>query len=67
MARMRVFMVFVLAITAGGALELNIQGAATHAHTVSLSAAEISSIAASSRVAKDSSTDQGHSHTVTFN
>jgi hypothetical protein len=54
-------------LTAGGALELNIQGAATHAHTVSLSAAEISSIAANSRVAKDSSTDQGHSHTVTFN
>jgi hypothetical protein len=54
-------------LTAGGALQLNIQGAATHAHTVSLSAAEIGSIAANNRVAKDSSTDQGHSHTVTFN
>ena len=54
-------------LTAGGALELNIQGAATHAHIVSLSAAEISSIAANSRVAKESSTEQGHSHTVTFN
>jgi hypothetical protein len=54
-------------LTAGGALELNIQGAATHPHTVSLSGAEIASIAANQRVAKDSSTNNGHSHTVTFN
>ena len=54
-------------LTAGGALVLNIQGAATHNHTVSLAAAEISSIAANQRVAKESSVDNGHSHTVTFN
>ena len=54
-------------LTAGGALELNIQGAATHPHTVSLTGAEIASIAANQRVAKDSSTNNGHSHTVTFN
>ncbi len=54
-------------LTAGGALELNIQGAATHPHTVSLTGAEIASIAANQRVAKESSTEQGHSHTVTFN
>ncbi len=54
-------------LTAGGALVLNIQGAATHNHTVSLSAAEIASIAANQRVAKESSVDNGHSHTVTFN
>jgi hypothetical protein len=46
---------------------LDIQGAAAHPHTVSLSAAEIGMIAANQQVAKPSSTDNGHSHTVTFN
>ena len=54
-------------LTAGGALTLNIQGQATHNHTVELSAAEIASIAANGRVAKSSSTTVGHDHTVTFN
>jgi hypothetical protein len=54
-------------LTAGGALELNIQGAATHPHTVSLTAAEISMIAGNQQVAKQSTTNNGHSHTVTFN
>lgn len=54
-------------LTAGGDLSLNIQGAATHPHTVALSAAEIASIAANQRVSKVSSTTQDHSHTVTFN
>ena len=54
-------------LTAGGALSLDIQGTATHTHTVSLSAAEITSIAGNQRVAKSSSTTAGHDHTVTFN
>ncbi|HSD65882.1 MAG TPA: hypothetical protein VLF95_04235 [Vicinamibacteria bacterium] len=54
-------------LTAGGALMLDIRGTATHTHSVELSAAEISSIAASQKVAKESSTDASHSHTVTFN
>ena len=54
-------------LTAGGALELNIQGAATHPHTVSLTAAEIGAIAANQQVAKQSTTNNSHSHTVTFN
>lgn len=54
-------------LTAGGALMLDIRGTATHTHTVELSAAEITSIAASQKVAKESSTDASHSHTVTFN
>lgn len=54
-------------LTAGGALDLNIQGAATHPHTVSLTAGEISSIAANQQVAKESTTNSGHSHMVTFN
>jgi hypothetical protein len=54
-------------LSAGGALTLNIRGTSDHPHTVVLSAAEISSIAANQRVSKESSTDDGHSHSVTFN
>jgi hypothetical protein len=54
-------------LTAGGALALDIRGTATHTHTVELSAAEITSIAANQRVAKSSTTTNGHDHTVTFN
>lgn len=54
-------------LTAGGTLSLNIQGTAAHPHTVELTAADISTIASSQRVSKESSTDNGHSHSVTFN
>jgi len=54
-------------LTAGGVLSLNIQGTASHPHTVDLTAADISSVAASQRVSKESSSDNGHSHSVTFN
>jgi hypothetical protein len=54
-------------LMAGGALQLNIRGNADHQHTVDLSAAEISSIAAGQRVGKGSSEDSFHTHTVTFN
>lgn len=54
-------------LTAAGALSLDITGSAGHPHTVALSGAEIASIAAGQRVAKESSNDVGHSHTVTFN
>ena len=54
-------------LTAGGALSLDITGSAGHPHTVTLSGAEIASIAAGQRVAMESSNDLGHSHTVTFN
>jgi hypothetical protein len=50
-----------------GALTLNIQGTSAHPHTVTLAASDITAIAANQRVTKDSSTDSGHSHTVTFN
>jgi hypothetical protein len=46
---------------------LNMRAQATHNHTVTLTAAEVTSIAANTRVEKTSSTDDGHSHTVTFN
>jgi hypothetical protein len=54
-------------ITAAGALSLNIQGGAAHPHTVTLSADEVRQIGARQQVTKASSTDNNHSHTVTFN
>jgi hypothetical protein len=54
-------------LTAGGAVSLDIQGSSAHPHTVELTAAEVMSIAANNRVAKESSVDASHSHTVTFN
>ena len=54
-------------ITAGLAISLDIRGTATHAHTVELSQAEVMSIGANAQVAKVSTTDNAHSHTVTFN
>ena len=54
-------------VTAAGAVNLNIQGTATHPHTVQLSAAEIQRIGTRAQVAKTSSNDSGHEHTVTFN
>jgi hypothetical protein len=55
------------AITAANAVTLNIQGQATHNHTVQLTASQVTSIGARQKVAVSSSTDFGHDHTVTFN
>jgi len=54
-------------LTAGGAVNLDIQGTASHTHGVSLSGAEIASIAANQQVSKESTSGNGHTHTVTFN
>jgi hypothetical protein len=54
-------------ISSGGALSLNIQGSAQHPHTVQLTAAQLQQIAARQTVSAVSSTDNNHSHTVTFN
>ncbi|HXY41369.1 MAG TPA: hypothetical protein VEQ10_16965 [Vicinamibacteria bacterium] len=51
----------------GGSLDLDIRGTATHTHTVSLSASDLSDIAENKKIAHESSVDSGHSHTVTFN
>jgi hypothetical protein len=53
--------------TAGIGFSLDIQGTASHPHTVELSASELVQIRGGTRVAKDSSNNGGHSHTVTFN
>jgi hypothetical protein len=52
---------------ASGGITLNIQGTSSHPHTVALSGADLSAIAGNQRVAKESSNDASHSHTVTFN
>jgi hypothetical protein len=54
-------------ITAAGALSLNITGTATHPHTVALTGAQLQQIGSRQQVAVTSSTDAGHTHTVTFN
>jgi hypothetical protein len=54
-------------LSAGGDLTLQIRGSADHPHTLALSAAEVASIAAGTRVGKASSEDDFHTHTVTFN
>jgi hypothetical protein len=65
-------------LQASGAVTLNIQGTADHAHAVELSSEQVRQIASGSRVSKVSSqtdgeddgyggTMPGHAHTVTFN
>lgn len=54
-------------LTAGNAVNLNIQGSSDHPHSVSLSASEVQQIGSGQRVSKSSSADAGHEHTVTFN
>jgi hypothetical protein len=51
----------------GQDITLDIRGQATHPHTVTISVSELTSIAGNQRVSKESTTDEGHSHTVTFN
>ena len=52
---------------AGNAISLDIRGSADHAHTVNLTANDLSSIRAGNRVQKGCSIGLGHVHNVTFN
>jgi hypothetical protein len=52
---------------ASGGITMNIQGTSGHPHTVALTGADLTAIAANQRVAKESSNDASHTHTVTFN
>ena len=54
-------------ITAANSVTLDIRGTADHPHSLSLSAAEVGMVGNRQTVAKTSSSDDGHSHTVTFN
>jgi hypothetical protein len=53
-------------LVAGGELVLDIRGASSHTHSLSLSASEVARIRDGLRVEKESSGDS-HAHTVTFN
>jgi hypothetical protein len=53
-------------IVANNALALNIQGQATHNHTLNISAAELTQLKNRQAVTETSSTDNGHNHAVTF-
>ena len=54
-------------LTSPTTIALDIQGTATHTHTVNLTQAEVTSIAARTQVSTTSTTDSFHNHTVTFN
>jgi hypothetical protein len=53
-------------MTAGSAIALDIRGTATHTHTVMVSQTDLTSLKNRQPVTLPSSTDSGHSHTVTF-
>ncbi len=52
---------------AGAAVSLQLTVGNGHTHTATLTAAEVTQIAGTTRLSKESSSDAGHSHTVTFN
>ena len=54
-------------ITAGNMISVNIMGQATHAHTIDLTGAQLTTIGNNGQVVITSTTDQAHNHTVTFN
>ena len=54
-------------LTAGGAVNVELTPGNGHTHTLSLSGAEVASIAANQQVSKESTNNSGHMHTVTFN
>lgn len=51
----------------GTDFDLNIRGSSGHPHTVRVTAADLTQIAAGTRVTRTSSNDDGHTHDVTFN
>lgn len=52
--------------TQGSAFALDIQGTASHPHTVDITQADLASLVSRQVVSKTSSTNNGHSHAVTF-
>jgi len=53
-------------ITASNGFSLNIQGTATHPHTVDITQADLRALQSRQTVSKDSSNNSGHMHAVTF-
>jgi hypothetical protein len=54
-------------ITAAGSVSLDIRGSADHTHSVDLTGSEVQQIGSGTKVAKISSNNSSHDHTVTFN
>jgi len=54
-------------LNANSTITIDMRFRATHNHTLMLTALELASISENGRVVKTSSTDDGHSHAVTFN
>jgi hypothetical protein len=53
-------------ITAGAAVTLNIQGQATHNHTLSITQADLTNLKNRIAITETSSNDNAHTHAVTF-
>jgi len=54
-------------LTAGAAVNLELTVGEGHTHSVNLTTAEVTQIAANQRVSKESSNDDAHTHVVSFN
>ena len=54
-------------LNANSSITIDMRFQATHNHTLMLTPLELASISENGRVVKTSSTDDGHSHSVTFN
>lgn len=54
-------------LQAGGAVTLVLSVASNHSHSVDLTSAEVVQIRGGGRVSKTSTSEQAHTHTVTFN
>ena len=54
-------------LTAGNAVNVLLTEGSGHTHHLGLTANEVAMVAANQRVSGQSTTDSGHSHTVTFN
>lgn len=52
---------------AGADVRLTLTSGGGHTHTVSLTAADVATVVAGTQWSKNSSSDSGHSHKVTFN
>jgi hypothetical protein len=53
-------------ISGGTAISLDITGTATHPHTVAVAQADLMALQNRQTVTKTSTTESGHSHTITF-
>jgi hypothetical protein len=54
-------------ITAANSIVVDIQGAATHPHTIELLTGQLRMIGMNAQVSVESTANDGHSHRVTFN